>query len=103
MSGATSVRTCVQAAPLQPGGKNENWPDFPSAGLTVQSGVPSGFLATGVSPDEHLVEIMELKGHPWFLGCQFHPEFKSTPRKPHPLFKSFIAAALKNHGEGKQQ
>jgi len=54
----------------------------------------SGLTFSGVSPDEHLVEIIELKDHPWFLGVQFHPEFKSTPRKPHPLFRDFIRAAL---------
>jgi CTP synthase len=58
----------------------------------------AGLVISGVSPDGELVEIVELRGHPWFLGCQFHPEFKSTPRKPHPLFTAFIAAALK-HGE----
>jgi CTP synthase len=41
------------------------------------------------------VEIVELKDHPWFLGCQFHPEFKSRPMAPHPLFTAFIGAALK--------
>jgi CTP synthase len=61
----------------------------------------AGLVISGVSPDGELVEIVELKGHPWFLGCQFHPEFKSTPRKPHPLFTAFIAAALK-HGETKK-
>jgi CTP synthase len=55
----------------------------------------AGLVISGVSPDGELVEITELKDHPWFLGCQFHPEFKSKPRRPHPLFTSFIAAALK--------
>jgi CTP synthase len=41
-----------------------------------------------------LVEIVELKDHPWFLGCQFHPEFKSRPRNPHPLFRDYIGACL---------
>jgi CTP synthase len=54
----------------------------------------SGLVISGLSPDGELVEIVELKDHPWFLGCQFHPEFKSTPRKPHPLFTAFINAAL---------
>ncbi len=54
-----------------------------------------GFLVSGTSPDGQLVEIIELKDHPWFLGCQFHPELKSRPREPHPLFKAFIKAALK--------
>jgi CTP synthase len=56
----------------------------------------AGLVISGISPDGELVEIIELKEHPWFLGCQFHPEFKSTPRKPHPLFTAFIGAALKN-------
>jgi len=54
-----------------------------------------GLHITGTSPDGKLVEIVELKGHPWFLGCQFHPEFKSQPTNPHPLFSRFIGAALK--------
>jgi CTP synthase len=54
-----------------------------------------GLLITGVSPDGRLAEIVEIKDHPWFLGCQFHPEFKSRPTKPHPLFSKFIGAALK--------
>ncbi len=52
-----------------------------------------GMRFTGNSPDRNFVEIMELPEHPWFLGCQFHPEFKSKPFQPHPLFSSFIAAA----------
>ncbi|GFK95136.1 CTP synthase [Fundidesulfovibrio magnetotacticus] len=52
-----------------------------------------GMVFSGLSPDESLVEIVELPGHPWFLGCQFHPEFKSSPMKPHPLFREFIRAA----------
>jgi CTP synthase len=53
-----------------------------------------GLVVTGASPDGRLVEIMELKDHPWFLGCQFHPEFKSRPMAPHPLFREFVGAAL---------
>lgn len=56
----------------------------------------AGLIISGISPDGDLVEIVELKDHPWFLGCQFHPEFKSTPRNPHPLFTAFIAASLKH-------
>jgi len=56
--------------------------------------VGSGLILSGLSPDERLVEIIELKDHPWFLGCQFHPEFKSRPNRPHPLFRDFIKAAL---------
>ena len=54
-----------------------------------------GMVVSGASPDNNLVEIIEIKNHPWFLGCQFHPEFKSKPMQPHPLFKDFISAALK--------
>jgi CTP synthase len=52
-----------------------------------------GFRVTGISPDGKFVEIIELEGHPWFVGCQFHPEYKSRPSAPHPLFRSFIAAS----------
>jgi CTP synthase len=48
---------------------------------------------SGVSPDGQLVEIIELGKHPWFIGCQFHPELQSRPTRPHPLFAGFIAAA----------
>jgi CTP synthase len=54
----------------------------------------AGLIASGLSPDGRLVEISELRGHPWFLGTQFHPEFLSRPTRPHPLFASFMAAAL---------
>ena len=55
-----------------------------------------GMVLSGLSPDSNLVEIIELRGHPWFLGCQFHPEFKSRPMDSHPLFRGFIEAALQN-------
>ncbi len=54
----------------------------------------AGMKVSGTSPDNNLVEIIEIADHPWFLGCQFHPEFKSKPMKPHPLFREFIKAAL---------
>lgn len=54
----------------------------------------AGLAIAGVSPDDRLVEIVELKDHPFFVGCQFHPEFKSRPRQAHPLFKGLLAAAL---------
>ncbi len=63
----------------------------------------SGLSISGLSPDQELVEIVELKDHPWFLGCQFHPEFKSTPRKPHPLFTAFIGASLKQKARVKKK
>jgi CTP synthase len=53
-----------------------------------------GLLLSGFSPDDNLVETVELPGHPWFVGGQFHPEFKSRPRRPHPLFREFIRASL---------
>lgn len=54
-----------------------------------------GMIATGINPDTGLVEIIEIPNHPWFLGVQYHPEYKSTVANPHPLFKAFIVAALK--------
>ena len=54
-----------------------------------------GLVLSGLSPDKHLVEMVELPNHPYFVGCQFHPEFKSKPLKPHPLFTRFVGAAVK--------
>ena len=53
-----------------------------------------GLIASGTSPDGRLVEAVELEGHPFFVGCQYHPEFKSKPDSPHPIFKGFISASL---------
>ena len=53
-----------------------------------------GLRVAGTSPDGRLVEMVEIPDHPWFVGCQFHPEFKSRPDRPHPLFRGFVAAAL---------
>ncbi len=58
----------------------------------------NGLVVSGASPDGSLVEIVEIKDHPWFVGCQFHPEFKSRPMSPHPLFRDFIKAALDHAG-----
>jgi CTP synthase len=55
----------------------------------------AGLQFSGVSPDGQLPEIVELEGHPWFIGVQFHPELKSRPMDPHPLFTQFVAAAVK--------
>ena len=52
-----------------------------------------GFVLSGLSPDGRLVEIIELKDHPWFLATQFHPEYNSRPHRPHPLFSGFVGAA----------
>ncbi|MFU2208286.1 CTP synthase [Solidesulfovibrio sp. C21] len=57
-----------------------------------------GMVLSGLSPDGELVEMVELPEHPWFLGCQFHPEFKSSPMKPHPLFREFVMAAKRQQG-----
>jgi CTP synthase len=59
-----------------------------------------GLRITGVSPDDRLVEIVEISDHPWFLGCQFHPEFRSRPLVPHPLFRDFIGAAAVRSRQG---
>jgi CTP synthase len=59
-----------------------------------------GLRFSGISPDGQLVEMVELTEHPWFVGCQFHPELKSRPNRPHPLFASFIAAAARQAGMG---
>jgi CTP synthase len=53
-----------------------------------------GLVISGTSPDETLVELVELRQHPWFLACQYHPEFQSKPNRPHPLFKGFLGASL---------
>lgn len=65
---------------------NEFVPRFEQAGLRI----------SGILPDRHLVEVIELPDHPWFVATQFHPEFKSRPHRPQPLFRDFIGAALKN-------
>ncbi len=59
-----------------------------------------GMTISGINPRRNLVEIVELKDHPWFVGVQFHPEFQSKPNKAHPLFKAFVAAAIKNKKGG---
>ena len=53
-----------------------------------------GMVLSGLSPDKELVEIIELASHPWFLGCQFHPELKSRATNAHPLFREFVKAAI---------
>lgn len=56
--------------------------------------VGAGMVLSGVSPDGRLIEIIEIPNHKWFVGVQFHPEFKSRPNKPHPLFRDFIKASI---------
>jgi len=60
--------------------------------------IEKGMVLSGLSPSERLVETIELPDHPWFIGVQFHPEYKSRPNRPHPLFKDFIRACLENKG-----
>jgi CTP synthase len=62
----------------------------------------AGLRITGRSPDGKFVEIVEFADHPWFVGCQFHPEYKSRPLNPHPLFREFIAAAYRRKLDGKK-
>jgi len=54
-------------------------------------------VLAGLSPDGRLVEVIELQDHPWFVGSQFHPEFKSRPERPHPLFRDFVGAARERY------
>jgi CTP synthase len=63
----------------------------------------AGLAFSGLSPDGRLVEISEIAGHPWMLGTQFHPEFKSRPNRPHPLFSAFIRACKVSLREGDQR
>ncbi len=63
----------------------------------------AGMIATGVNPDTNLVEVVEVKDHPWFVGTQYHPEYKSTVLTPHPLFVSFVKAALAYAGTKEQE
>jgi len=58
----------------------------------------AGMVFSGVSPNGRLVEIIELADHPWFVASQFHPEFRSRPNRPHPLFRDFVRAALIHSG-----
>nr|WKN34317.1 CTP synthase [Tunicatimonas sp. TK19036] len=62
----------------------------------------NGMIATGINPDSQLVEIMEIKDHPWFLGTQFHPELRSTVQEPHPLFVQFVKATILTKNQVKQ-
>jgi CTP synthase len=61
----------------------------------------AGIRVAGTNPEHGLVEIIELEGHPWFVGVQFHPEFKSRPIKSHPLFRELVAAAMKQKSQKK--
>ena len=63
----------------------------------------NGLIITGVNPEKNLAEIVEIKNHPWFVAVQFHPEFKSRPDRPHPLFRDFIEASIKYSAEAKKK
>ncbi|HPB58014.1 MAG TPA: gamma-glutamyl-gamma-aminobutyrate hydrolase family protein [Bacteroidales bacterium] len=56
----------------------------------------SGLKITGISPDGKIIEVVEVEDHPWYVACQYHPEFKSRPNRPHPLFLAYLKAVLKN-------
>lgn len=72
---------------------NDYWDRFEKAGLII----------TGINPDKNLAEIVEIKDHPWFVAVQFHPEFKSRPDRPHPLFRDFIGASIKHSSSAKRK
>ena len=57
--------------------------------------IDGGLTISGTSPDGKLVEVVEIEDHPWFVAVQYHPEFKSKPTVPHPLFRAFVAAAIR--------
>jgi CTP synthase len=100
-----TMRLGAQAALLTPGtrahgiyGRDEicerHRHRFEVNGNYIQRLKEAGLVISGVSKEGRLVEMVELAEHPWFIGCQFHPEFTSTPRDGHPLFQSFIEAAV---------
>ncbi len=64
--------------------------------------IDKGMVISGISPDKNFVEVIEVEDHPWFLACQFHPEFKSRPLDPHPLFRSFVGAAREHRTLGQK-
>ena len=69
--------------------------EFANGAEAQQAIEAAGLVASGLSPDGKLVEIVELPGHPYFIASQFHPEFKSRPTAPHPLFNGLVKAAFK--------
>ena len=69
-------------------------PRAPIRQMLMSAKTKNGFVFSGLSPDSQLVEVIELEDHPFFMACQFHPEFKSRPHKPHPLFKAFLSASV---------
>jgi CTP synthase len=73
--------------------------EFANGAEAQQAIEAAGLVASGLSPDGKLVEIVELPGHPYFIASQFHPEFKSRPTAPHPLFNGLVKAALHRHAK----
>jgi len=69
----------------------------------LEARLRAGLRISGTSPDGKLVEIVELRDHPFMLGCQFHPEYKSRPTRPHPLFQAFVKAAVATLHDGEQR
>ena len=67
---------------------------YSSAFAMLDAFEKAGMKPVGINPDSNLVEAVELEGHPWFIGVQYHPEYKSTVSRPHPLFRAFVAAAV---------
>ncbi|HBG55432.1 MAG TPA: CTP synthase, partial [Ruminococcaceae bacterium] len=63
----------------------------------------AGVVFSGRSPDDRIVEMMEIPAHPWFFGSQFHPEFRSRPNRPHPLFQGLIGAAKEFKSRNNEQ
>ena len=74
-------------------------PAYPRTVVLRQALESAGLVLSGTSPDNRLVEMIELDDHPYFVGCQFHPEFKSRPMAPHPLFAGFVNAAIRRRQE----
>ena len=73
---------------------NQNYDAYIAQGWTDELLVQNGLVISGTSPSGHLVEIIEVEDHPWYVGVQFHPELKSRPTNPHPLFRDFVGAAV---------
>jgi len=109
-----TMRLGLYPCKLVPGTKADEAYDLPAGGLAQERHrhrfefnnayrevlAAKGLVFCGTSPDEHLVEVVEIADHPFMLGTQFHPEFLSRPNRPHPLFRAFVAAA-KAHSEGR--
>ena len=99
-----SARGPASSSPVRSPQRPTAPPKSPSAIATATNSIANtrkrlptpGFRITGRTPDGTYVEIIEVPDHPWFVGCQFHPEFKSKPLAPHPLFAAFVRAAVEN-------